>query len=589
MERRVKASSESTAFLLMIVIGLVLLNVLSVFYYTRWDLTERRLHSLSAGTKRLLNNLEDELTVRAYFSEDLPPPFNAHERAVRDLLEEYEAYSGGKLTVEIIHPCPSDSAEGECNDELVEQAREDGVEKVPHAALRADEAHEVLGYRGIAFHYRDQSKAIPVLQQRADVSGLEYDFTTTIRQVVERSTGEQRTIGFVVGHGEPGITPPPPRRSPMEPEPDPGISYMHKLTDIYELREVSLKADNPTPEEFRGLVVVGPTKNIPEADLYALDQYLMRGGSVAYFFNGVSVQDSRMGVNATTNETGLDSLLRTYGAQLNHDVVLDTQSDCYLVQAHMRTSVGNIPMALPRSYPAWPHLSSSEIAEDHALLFRLHGLTLLWPSTVRITRATADNENIEARVLARTTDQAWNQTDNFDLEPAQEDEEWASQREDAQNKGRFPLIVELTGQFPSHFAESGRPGGADDEEPLDPDDEHLAESRSEGRILVVGDADLFNLQYLASRNCPRHTRSTVVFIQNVLDWLAEDVDLTEIRAKRLEDPSLPELSDSKRNWIKWGNIIAWPVLFLLFGVIRWTWRKNARLKIEQEWRKAKRR
>ncbi len=104
MERRVKASSESTAFLIMIIIGLVLLNVVSYFFYTRLDLTERNLHTLSVGTKRLLGNLDDQLTIRAYFSKDLPPPFNSHERAVRDLLDEYESYSRGKLHIEIIHP-----------------------------------------------------------------------------------------------------------------------------------------------------------------------------------------------------------------------------------------------------------------------------------------------------------------------------------------------------------------------------------------------------------------------------------------------------------------------------------------------------
>lgn len=571
MERRVKASSESTAFLIMIAIGLVLLNVLSAYFYTRVDLTERQLHTLSGGTKRLVGNLDDVLTVRAYFSEHLPPPFNSHERAVRDLLEEYAAYGRGKLRVEIIHP--------DGNEELEERAREDGVVKVPHAALEQDEAHEVRGYRGLAFSYRGETKAIPVLSRSADISGLEYDFTTTIRQIV----GEKRTVGFVSGHGEPGVTPPPPQQNPMQQQ-DPGISYLHKLVKNYNLQNVNLKTSRPDPEEVRGLMIVGPEETIPESELYEIDQYIMRGGSIAFFINGASVEDTQAGINATTNETGLEPLLRTYGVQIAHDVVMDTQTDRYLVTGSVRTPLGNLPMSIPRPYPAWPHLSDSEIAEDHALLFRLPGLTLLWPSTVRITREAAENDQIEARVLVRTTDQAWSVSDNFNLDPRQEEPDWLEQRERASARGRFPLVAELTGNFTSHFAESGRPTGGGDE--IDAEDlEHLTESQAPGRILVVGDADFLDIQFVGSNRRPQHTPSNLTFMMNTLDWLAEDEDLIEIRAKRLEDPSLPEFSDSERNWIKWGNILAWPLLFLIFGLVRWSMRRKKRELVEQAWNK----
>ena len=573
MERRVKASSESTAFLVMIAIGLVLANVLSAYFYTRVDLTERNLFTLSGGTKRLISDLDDVLTVRAYFSENLPPPFNSHERTVRDILEEYVAYSNGKVRLEIIHP--------DGNEELEERATDDGVSKVPHAALEQDEAHEVQGYRGVAFAYRGETKSIPVLSRSADISGLEYDFTTTIRQVV----GEKRTVGFVTGHGEPGINPPPPRQSPMGPQPDPGISYLHKLVKNHNLREVSLKGSPPDPEEIRGLMVVGPSKSIPEAELYVLDQYLMSGGTLAVFFNGTQVQEQMGEVTATTNETGLEPVLHSWGVDVLHDVVMDTQTDRYLVQKQVRTPLGNLPMSIPRPYPGWPHLSGSEIDEDHPLLFRLPGLTLLWPSTVRPTSESAEDDQITARVLARTTDQAWAARNNFDLDPQQEESEWIEQREAASDRGRFPLVVEVSGTFRSHFAEQGRPAAAGDDEIDSEDLEHLTESTAPGRLLVVGDADFLNIQYVGTNRRPRHTPSNLTFLMNTLDWLAEDEDLIEVRAKRLEDPSLPELSDGERSWIKWGNIIAWPVLFLLLGVIRWSMRKSRREQLEKEWNK----
>jgi ABC-type uncharacterized transport system involved in gliding motility auxiliary subunit len=104
-----------------------------------------------------------------------------------------------------------------------------------------------------------------------------------------------------------------------------------------------------------------------------------------------------------------------------------------------------------------------------------------------------------------------------------------------------------------------------------------------GRILVVGDADFLAIQYVGSNRRPQHTPSNLTFMMNALDWLAEDADLIEVRAKRLEDPSLPDLTDSQRNWVKWGNILAWPLLFLAFGIVRWRVRSAKRERLEKEW------
>ena len=573
MERKVKASGEWSLFLVLIAAGLVLLNVLSAFYYTRWDLTERRLHSLSAGTKRLIGDLEDVLTVRAYFTEDLPAPFNAHERAVRDLLDEYRANSHGKMRVEIIHPSG--------NEELEQQAEEDGVAKVPHQAIEGDQAHEVLGYRGLAFLYRGESKSIPVLSRDADISGLEYQFTTTIRQLL----GEKRTIGFTTGHGEPGVTPPPPRQNPMEPEPDPGISYLNKIVENYDLRELMLKARRPDPEEVRGLVVVGPTQDFSDEELYRIDQYLMAGGSLAFFVNGVNVEENYGELRASNNDLGrLFALLRGYGVQVSNDIVMDVQTDRFLVTKNVRTPLGNLPMSMPVAYPGWPHFSTDQIDEESPLLFRLPGLTLLWPSAVRITREAADNEGVRARVLVRTTDQAWDQTDNFDIDPTHEDAQWMSVREEAHSRGTYPVVVELSGIFRSHFAGQSAPEGAQGGDEAAP--EQLDESRAPGRILVVGDADFLQPIWVGSQRRPRHSPANITFMMNTLDWLAEDEDLIEVRAKRLEDPSLPEMEGSKRELIKWGNILAWPLLFILFGGLRWSMRKRAREQVGKDWKKA---
>ena len=91
-----RAASESMLFLSVVGGILILLNVLAAYLPSpRVDLTRNGLFSLADGSERVAANLDDRLEVTAYFTENLPPPFNATERQVRDLLSEYAAASNG--------------------------------------------------------------------------------------------------------------------------------------------------------------------------------------------------------------------------------------------------------------------------------------------------------------------------------------------------------------------------------------------------------------------------------------------------------------------------------------------------------------
>src|SRR5437763_12803577 len=96
MNKRSRAATESLAFMGAVGVCLVLLNVLGIYFFGRVDVTGDSLFSLSKGSKDVVAKLDDTLEITAYFTKDLPPPFNATERYVRDILDEYQAASHGK-------------------------------------------------------------------------------------------------------------------------------------------------------------------------------------------------------------------------------------------------------------------------------------------------------------------------------------------------------------------------------------------------------------------------------------------------------------------------------------------------------------
>src|SRR5687767_3957920 len=105
MRRQTRLASESALFLLVLGAILVLVNVLGFFgVKLRADATGASVFSLSKGSQRLAKSLDDQMEIRAYFSSELPPPFNAMGRYVRDLQAEYRDASGGKIVVRFIDP-----------------------------------------------------------------------------------------------------------------------------------------------------------------------------------------------------------------------------------------------------------------------------------------------------------------------------------------------------------------------------------------------------------------------------------------------------------------------------------------------------
>jgi len=94
---------------LFIVIGIVvLLNLISERLFFRLDFTADKRYTLSEATKDILSELNDVVTITAYFSENLPPQLIKSRKDFEDLLTEYENRSNGNVLYEFINPNESD-------------------------------------------------------------------------------------------------------------------------------------------------------------------------------------------------------------------------------------------------------------------------------------------------------------------------------------------------------------------------------------------------------------------------------------------------------------------------------------------------
>jgi len=166
----------SSIIIVLIVLGIiVVINVMSMRHFVRADLTENKDFTVSDATKKVLSELDDIITIDAYFSKEVPPYVTNIKSQVNDIFDEYSAYSGGNVSVELVSmPRAGDDPE------LEQKARFLGIPPVQVNILEKDKTEVVTIYFGIVIGYEDRNEIIPVIQ---NVRTLEYDLTSAIIKV----------------------------------------------------------------------------------------------------------------------------------------------------------------------------------------------------------------------------------------------------------------------------------------------------------------------------------------------------------------------------------------------------------------------
>ncbi|CAE7841067.1 unnamed protein product [Symbiodinium microadriaticum] len=148
---------------------MVVVNLISDGLYFRLDFTEDRRYTLSDATKGILENLDDVISIKAYFTEDLPPQLAYVRQDLQDQLIEYEDRSKGNIVFEFINPNASDP--------LKQEAFENGIAPVSINVVENDQRQQLQAFMGVVFQKGDQKEVIPLVQPgnlflaHANVSG----------------------------------------------------------------------------------------------------------------------------------------------------------------------------------------------------------------------------------------------------------------------------------------------------------------------------------------------------------------------------------------------------------------------------------
>lgn len=401
MTARKTTDKLSNVVYVALILGIVaVINLLGVRFFGRMDLTENKLYSISPVTRQMLRELDDVVSVKAYFSRKLPVQLSRLPSEVDNILKEYEIYSGGNVHYERIDP--SD------NEELQQRLAGLGVMPVTMTIIEKDERQQINGWLALVVSYGEKSEAIPVVQNTND---LEYDLTSRIHRV----TTIPDRIGFVTTWSRHQL------------EGDYG-AFAQEVRKLHELEPVDLTGGNPIPESLAAVIFAGPTDSVPDHAQYAIDQYIMRGGKAIFLIDDILIDESHGQPMPVEMSHGMDRLLSSYGFNLNKDIVQDQKS-------HSPQQVSQGIFTFNRPNPFFPHVVRDQFG-DHAVVARLSEMT--FPYTGSIGEPVNTDSTVHFSVLAWSSDAATSHRP-----PTYQ----------AMGGGkRWPLAILASGEFGSAFA-----------------------------------------------------------------------------------------------------------------------------------------
>jgi len=484
---------------------LVGVTVIGLLPGARIDLTGNRLFTLSDGTKKILGSIPEPINVYLFFSDKATanvPQVRTYAGRVREMLEEFASRSDGKLILKVIDPLPFSDEE--------DRATGFGLSPI-NLGNNADPI-----YFGIAASNSvGDNETIPFLDP-AKEPFLEYDLAKLVyslahpkKPVVGLLSSLPMTAGF----------------DPMTQQIRRAWVIADQLRQLFDLRILEpglAKID----DEVKVLMLVHP-KNLSDETLYAIDQFILRGGRAIIYVDPLAEIDQGDPGDPMSGATGrsstLEKLFAAWGISMDTSNVVG--DDGYAL------TVGGLG-AEPVRHLGIIGIDEDGMSQDDVITSGLNILNLAFAG--HITRD--DDAAAELTPLVQSSDRAaLIPTDRLIM--ARDPE---MLRKDFTPTGeRYTLAARISGKLPSAFAADGR-------------ENHLAAAAEPVNVVVVADADLLADRMWVQSQDFLGQRLTTAFANNgdlainALDNLLGSGDLIGIRSRATFQRPFTRVLDLRR-------------------------------------------
>jgi ABC-type uncharacterized transport system involved in gliding motility auxiliary subunit len=502
---------------LALALGLFLaVNIISntAFKSTRIDLTDNKFYTLSQGTRNIVSNLKEPVTLKLYLSQKLAQSLagiNTYTIRVKELLEEYKRISAGKITLQFVDPEPFSEEE--------DKAVAYGLQGAPI------ESENTTFYFGLVGTNTTDGEAILPFFNPNRQEFLEYDITQLIYKLdnpKQKVVGIMSTLPIQGKGGSPFV---------KSAEGNQPWMIIDQIKQLFQVKKVETTVDK-VPDDIDVLMLVHP-KGFSDKTLYALDQFVLKGGRLLAFVDPnaetdeppVDPKNPLAGLNAPRN-SDLKKLLDAWGVEMIDNKLVGDLSLAKKIQMQKGSR------ALVVDYPVWIDLQEKNFNNQDIVTAKLDSIAVATAGSLK----KKDGAEITLTPLLETSEQG-SLIEGSKLGMFADVEEMVRSYKP---EGKFTLAARLTGKLKTAFPD-GKPKEEKTkdekakEETPQITEESLKESKEATNIILVADTDILDdkfwvrVQNFLGQRVALPMAANDKFVTNALDNLTGSNDLISVR------------------------------------------------------------
>ena len=481
----------------------ILVNVIFSHASFRWDLTADQMYSLSEGTKNILSNLQEDVTIKAFYSKsvaDVPVNIKAYAQRALEFLDEYVQHGGGRVTMEVYDP-------------KVDSDEEEWALKYGLQGMNLPNGDKV--YFGMVIMAADQEETIPFMDPSRETL-LEYDITRIISRVQNPKKKKIGVISELPVFGGPQM--PMPGQPQSEEE---TWQFIVEMKKTYKVEEIPTSADK-IDKDIDLLLIIHP-KALSDKLQFAVDQFVLSGKNAIVFVDPVCISDKTPSQNQymRNNSSNLDKLFSAWGVKMEGNKVL---ADMFH-PTRVRTQNNKV-----ENNPVWISAKQGVFNADNVITANLE--SLLFPAAGALKKSSGSEFDFDPLVFS--SEQS-NLVESFKANFGSE----GIRRDFTPSGEKFNIAVRIRGKFKTAFPAGPPKGDADDKDDADkpkPED-ILKEAAEKATVVIVADTDmLFDSYYVQKQNFLGFVMTNMFndnlnFLLNTCETLLGSQDLIGIRSR----------------------------------------------------------
>ena len=539
--------------LLILIAVLLVLNVVSSYFFHRFDLTKDKRYTLSPTSLNIVKQVENPLYVKIYLQGDLPAEFKRLQSETRDLFEEFQAYNKN-IIFEFVDPLEND-------DESMDNIKELYLKGLTPINITVDDkgkqSQEMVFPWAIAI-YNNKEVNVPLLKNImgasttekvvGSVQHLEYSIAEAINKITKE---KQKKVAVIKGNGELH---------------DVQIAkFLMQVRESYHIGPFTLDsvAKNPVGsldalQKYDLAIIAKPTETFTDAEKQVLDQFIVNGGKTLWLIDQVNMEmDSLYNDSGSTmafpRDLNLNDMFFKYGFRINPDLVKDETA------SSIKLATGEQGSATQYQEFNWKFAPQVYPTSTHPIVKNLGGIKFDFASGIDTLK-----NGIKKTVLLQSSQYSKRIGSPVEVNLNIVEEETSPNH--YLNTGYIPLSVLLEGSFHSAF-----------ENRVLPFDQQSFQSLGKAnKMIVISDGDLIRNQLdknfqpveLGYDQRSGNLYDNKDFLMNCVNYLLDDSGLINIRSKDLDLPLLDRNKVSESYTQTQILTIGLPIFILgLFGAV----------------------